>query len=111
MRRRGGEPRDGFLVDLRNYSLHYAIPVMSLATSFQSMSGAGGPMAMNNTVTVDRNELLKWNGWQSKGLSDCPNSPQPNIRVVVPVMKTGARSICDWAPILTGESVGVGLFI
>ncbi|MGH3525313.1 MAG: hypothetical protein ACRDU4_21430, partial [Mycobacterium sp.] len=45
-----GDPRVVFLVNLRNYSLHHAIPVVSMATNFQSLVGSGGPMAMNNTT-------------------------------------------------------------
>lgn len=63
-----GDVRIVFLTKLRDYSLHYATPVMTVATSFESksVSGAGGPMEMTNTVGIARDELLKWSGWTAK---------------------------------------------
>ncbi len=60
-----GDARIMFLTKLRDYSLHYATPVMTVATSFESksVSGAGGPMKMTNTVGIERDSLLKWGGW------------------------------------------------
>jgi hypothetical protein len=77
----GDEPTV-FLVDLRNYSMHYAIPVMSMSTNFQSVGGPGGPTAMSNTVSVNRIELLKWDGWRSKGKSHITSAPGDSIDIV-----------------------------
>lgn len=80
-----------FLVDLRNYSVHYAIPIMSMATSLQSVGGAGGPMAMSNTVTVNREELLKWNGWKSKSRKYITSAPSDRIDIVTPIAVYSTR--------------------
>lgn len=61
-----GDERIVFLAKLRDYSLHYATPVMTVATHFESVSGAGGPMKMTNAVGIARDELLKWSGWTAK---------------------------------------------
>lgn len=63
-----GDERIAFLAKLRDYSLHYATPMMTVSTEFQSMSpsGAGAPMQMKNAVGISRNELLKWDGWNRK---------------------------------------------
>jgi hypothetical protein len=86
----GDEPTV-FLVDLRNYSVHYAIPVMSMATNFRSVGGLGGATAMSNTVTVDRKELLKWDGWRSKGRTYITSAPSDNIDIVTPIAVYSTR--------------------
>jgi hypothetical protein len=93
-----GDPPVVFLVDLRNYSLHYAIPVMSIGTSFQSLAGSGGPMAMNNTVSVDRDELLKWNNWRSKGRQYITSHDGDNIEIlpVIATYSTRVREFYMW---------------
>jgi len=58
-----GDNRIAFLTKLRDYSLHYATPVMTVATQIQSTGGAGGQTAMKNAVGVSREDLLKWDGW------------------------------------------------
>jgi hypothetical protein len=56
-----GDDSIRFLVDLRNFSLHYAIPPVTLTTRWH---GSGGePMQWTNEVALDRNELLKYSGW------------------------------------------------
>ena len=63
-----GDERIVFLVKLRDYALHYATPVMTVATHFRTLSstGSGGPMEMTNAVGIARDELLKWGGWTAK---------------------------------------------
>jgi hypothetical protein len=51
-----------FLVDLRNYSMHYAIPLSSSGTTV-SWNGSG-PVVQENAVRLNRLELLKWDGWK-----------------------------------------------
>ena len=93
-----GDPPVVFLVDLRNYSLHYAIPVMSIGTSFQSLAGSGGPMAMNNTVSVGRDELLKWDGWRSKGRQYITSHAGDNVEIlpVIATYSTRVREFYKW---------------
>jgi hypothetical protein len=93
----GDEPTV-FLVDLRNYSLHYAIPMTSMSTNFQSAGGAGGGMAMSNTVAADRTELLKWDGWRSKGKAHITSAPNDSIDIVTPIAtySTRVREFFGW---------------
>jgi hypothetical protein len=58
-----GDDSIAFLVKLRDYSLHYAIPIVTMGTSFRSTGGPGGPMQFKNTVAIQRPELFKWDGW------------------------------------------------
>jgi hypothetical protein len=58
-----GDDAVKFLVDLRNYSMHYAIPLSSSGTTV-SWRG-GGPVIQKNPVRLSRAELLKWDGWKN----------------------------------------------
>jgi hypothetical protein len=93
----GDEPTV-FLVDLRNYSLHYAIPVTSMSTNFQSFGGASAGTAMTNTVAVDRAELLMWDGWRSKGKKHITSAPTDQIDIVTPIAtySTRVREFFGW---------------
>jgi hypothetical protein len=86
----GDEPTV-FLVDLRNFSMHYAIPVMSMSTNMQPVGGPGAPMAMSNAVAVDRAELLKWNGWRAKGKKHITSAPSDSIDIVTPIATYSRR--------------------
>jgi hypothetical protein len=61
-----GDGRIVFLSKLRDYSLHYNIPLMTVASSFTSIGGPGGPMVGKNAVGISRDDLLKWDGWNKK---------------------------------------------
>jgi hypothetical protein len=93
----GDEPTV-FLVDLRNYSMHYATPVTSMSTNWQTVGGADGGMAMSNTVAVDRSELLKWDGWRSKGREHITSAPSDSIDIVTPIAtySTRVREFFGW---------------
>ncbi|SHQ49441.1 Uncharacterised protein [Mycobacteroides abscessus subsp. bolletii] len=86
-----------FLVDLRNYSLHYAIPVTSMTTNW-SNTGGGGPTALWNTITVNRTELLKWGGWRSKGRKYIASHTDDNVDVMTPIAtySTRVREFFGW---------------
>jgi hypothetical protein len=58
-----GDDAVKFLVDLRNYSMHYAIPLSSSGTTVSW--GGGAPVNQENSVRLSRAELLKWDGWKS----------------------------------------------
>ena len=93
-----GDPPVVFLVDLRNYSLHYAIPLMSTATSFESRSGPGGRKVWNNTVSVDRKDLLNWDGWRSKGRQYITSHAGDNIEILplLATYSTRVRQFFEW---------------
>jgi hypothetical protein len=61
-----GDGRIVFLTKLRDYSLHYNIPLITVASSFTSINGPGGPMVGKNAVGIARGDLLKWDGWNKK---------------------------------------------
>jgi hypothetical protein len=46
---------------------------------------------MSNTVTVDRKELLKWDGWRSKGRQYIVTAPDDSVDVVTPVATYSTR--------------------
>ncbi|GAA1072930.1 hypothetical protein [Tsukamurella spumae] len=50
-----------FLFDLRNFTVHYSVPVMSMGTKMQ-WSG-GGPTVWTNRVELKRSELDKYTRW------------------------------------------------
>lgn len=52
-----------FLADLRNFSLHYSIPPVTLATRWHHLRG--GPTEWQNIVALKRDELLKYSRWSS----------------------------------------------
>ncbi len=58
-----GEDSVKFLVDLRNFSLHYAIPLSTIGTKI-SWQGIG-PVVQENSVRLKRSELLKWSSWKA----------------------------------------------
>lgn len=60
-----GDGRIVFLAKLRDYSLHYTIPLMNVATSFESIAGKDA-MAKKNAVGISRTDLLNWDGWNKR---------------------------------------------
>jgi hypothetical protein len=57
-----GDDAIKFLVDLRNFSVHYAIPPVRMGTRLHGEGGS--PVMQENSVLLDRAELLKWSGWK-----------------------------------------------
>jgi hypothetical protein len=55
-----GDDAIKFLVDLRNFSMHYAIPPVRTGTRLHWENG--GQVRQENSVLLDRSELIKWNG-------------------------------------------------
>ena len=100
-----------FLVDLRNYSLHYSIPLVTTATKFQSTGGPGGPMALNNTVAVDRTELLKWDSWKSAASQYITTHDGDNIELLplVAMYSTRVHQFFGWFWKQVEDKGGVGL--
>lgn len=59
--KRFGDDAIRFSVDLRNFSLHYSIPPVTLTTRWH---GSGRePLRWTNEVALDRDGLLKYGGW------------------------------------------------
>jgi hypothetical protein len=93
-----GDDPIAFLVKLRDYSLHYTIPVVTMATSFESTGGPGGPMQFNNTVAVHRPELLKWAGWTAaaKRYITIHNGDNIELLPLVALYSTRVREFFGW---------------
>lgn len=93
-----GDDPIAFLVKLRDYSLHYTIPIVTMATSFESTGGPGGPMQFNNTVAVHRPELLKWDGWTAGARQYITTHDGDNIELLplVALYSTRAGEFFDW---------------
>lgn len=54
-----------FMVKLRNYCTHYSVPLPSLGTAVSWQDG--GPVLQVNTLQLDRELLLRWDGWGGPG--------------------------------------------
>ncbi|MBO0852402.1 MAG: hypothetical protein J2P18_01380 [Nocardia sp.] len=50
-----------FMVKLRNYCTHYAVPLPALGTTIKWENG--GPAIHVNTLQLDRDKLLRWDKW------------------------------------------------
>lgn len=50
-----------FMSKLRNYCTHYSIPLPQLSTTWTFERGVGS--ATVNTLQLDRDKLLRWDGW------------------------------------------------
>jgi hypothetical protein len=94
-----GDPPVVFLVDLRNYSMHYAIPHMSMSTSWGSITHQpGGPTTMRNTVAIEPEALLDWDGWKAKGREFIESRRTGTIDIVdvIAVYSTRVREFFGW---------------
>ena len=54
-----------FMSKLRNYCTHYSIPLPQLSTTWTFERGVGS--ATVNTLQLDRDKLLRWDGWGGPG--------------------------------------------
>jgi hypothetical protein len=87
-----------FLVKLRDYSLHYRIPVVTAATNLHSTGGPAGLTKISNVVAVARNELLKWDGWNVKACRYITDHDGEQIELVplVALYSTRVRVFIQW---------------
>ncbi|OBJ70701.1 hypothetical protein A5643_10010 [Mycobacterium sp. 1274756.6] len=88
-----------FPIDLRNYSMHYAIPQLSMSTNWGSITGQpGGLSAIRNTVAVDPDVLLNWDGWRSKGRGFVESHQCGSIDIVEVILlySTRVREFFGW---------------
>jgi hypothetical protein len=87
-----------FLIKLRDYSLHYTIAMVTVATSFESTGGPGGPMRFKNTVAIHRPDLLKWNGWTAAAKRYITTHDGDNIELLplVALYSTRVNEFFGW---------------
>jgi len=63
-----GNPIIGFVEDLRNYSLHYSLPVTGANLTFnQNESDKISASTADFILVLDRPSLLLWSNWSTKG--------------------------------------------
>jgi hypothetical protein len=93
-----GDERIRFLAKLRDYALHYAIPVVTTATNFEQVGGAGGPREWKNVVAVDRAELLKWDRWgpRARGFITGHDGDSIELLPLLVLYSTRVREFCLW---------------
>jgi hypothetical protein len=93
-----GDDPIAFLVKLRDYSLHYAIPIVTMATNLRSTAGPGGPTETRNTVAVDRKDLLNWDGWNPGARQYITTHDGDKIELfpLVALYSTRVRKFCEW---------------
>ena len=93
-----GDGRIAFLTKLRDYSLHYNIPLVTVASSFTSFGGPCGPMVGKNSVGIGRDDLLKWDGWNKKSRAFI-NEHDGNIIDLMPLVaffSQRVRAFIQW---------------
>lgn len=59
-----GSAQIKFLQELRNYTVHYDLPVPKQSTRISW--SAGGPVVHENRLRLNKNKLLQWNGWTAQ---------------------------------------------
>jgi hypothetical protein len=62
----GNNPMTGFIEDLRNFNLHYSIPVTNATFSIQ-IDKETGLDTFNHSFVLVKSSLLEWSGWTEKG--------------------------------------------
>jgi hypothetical protein len=84
-----------FLADLRNFSMHYSIPPVTLTTRWHSEGG--GPMEWQNIVALKRDELLKYSGWSgaARRYIDAHDGDIEFLPVIV-AYSTRVRAFAEW---------------
>lgn len=84
-----------FMVKLRNYCTHYAIPVPGLGTTMSWQHG--GPVLQVNTLQLDRDRLLDWDKWgaPAKAYLERQNSEFDLSPIIERYMKS-VRRFYEW---------------
>jgi hypothetical protein len=90
-----GDDAIRFLGDLRNFSLHYSIPPVTLTTNWHAIGG--GPMQWQNIVALNRDELLKFSSW-SGAARRYINTHDGDIEFwpVIAMYSTRVRTFASW---------------
>ncbi|OZD54177.1 hypothetical protein CH268_27030 [Rhodococcus sp. 06-1460-1B] len=56
------DPDASFILKLRDYAVHYALPAFGVGTSIKWKQGDVG-VSHTNRIRLKKSELLKWGGW------------------------------------------------
>ena len=93
-----GDQRIAFLTKLRDYSLHYAIPLVTVASSWKVLDGPSGSTEAKNAVGIGRDELLKWDGWNKKARDFIKHHDSDTIEVMplVAFFSGKVRQFISW---------------
>jgi len=60
-------PLTGFIEDLRNFSLHYSLPLTNATLSVQIIDRKTGQGTADFSFVLIKSDLLVWKGWTEKG--------------------------------------------
>jgi hypothetical protein len=84
-----------FMQNLRNYCTHYSIPVPGLGTTMSRVQGA--PVTRVNTLQLDRDALLRWDGWRSAATAYLQNQPSRfDLAPIIERYQSSARAFFQW---------------
>lgn len=89
----GGEAE--FMKDLRNYCTHRSIPLPALGTTF-SMQAGERPVFVNG-LTLNREELLEWDGWTGPAKKYLREKPEHiEMMPIITSYMSGVRRFFAW---------------
>ena len=93
-----GDGRIMFLTKLRDYSLHYTIPLMTVASSVEVTGGPDGSSEAKNAVGISRDDLLKWDGWNKKSRDFINGHDGDTIELMplVALFSQRVRAFIEW---------------
>lgn len=84
-----------FVTRLRNYCTHYAIPLPGLGTSINWSQG--GPVFHLNTLQLDRDKLLRWNGWGGPAKRYLATQPKKfDLAPIIERYVSATRTFYEW---------------
>lgn len=65
-KRFAGNPTVGFIEDLRNFGLHFRLPLISALFEIKNNPDTNEATA-KQSIILDKSNLLQWQGWTAKG--------------------------------------------
>jgi hypothetical protein len=84
-----------FMTNLRNYCTHRAIPVPGMGTTLTGEQGR--PPRFVNELTLDRDALLIWDGWNAQAKAYLrAKGPQFDLLPVIESYMTAAATFFNW---------------
>ena len=84
-----------FMSKLRNYCTHYSIPLPQLGTTYTWERG--GEDSVVNTLQLDKDKLLRWDGWGAPAKDFLSGQPQLfDLAPIVDRYVTAANEFAEW---------------
>jgi hypothetical protein len=88
-----------FMSKLRNYCTHYSIPLPELSTMFSWERGSPGVIV--NTLQLDKDKLLRWDGWGGQAKEFL--SRQAQLFDLAPIVERYVNAANEFAAWFGGE--------